>query len=320
MSKTLTGAHRLHWHSTTSERAISGFAVRHPSRIGSDMIFPGARITRTAFLTAVAMVAFAANSLLCRMALGQHLIDAASFTSIRIVAGALTLGLVTAPRWRQSVPRPDWKAVAALLCYMVFFSFAYLTLAAGTGALLLFGAVQLTMFVSAIHGGDRFSVLSWVGLCTAFAGLAYLVAPGVTAPDPLGAALMVVAGFGWGIYSLLGRVAGDPLQTTASNFVYSVPVAIAIAVLFIGSADLSASGVVLAVASGAVASGLGYAIWYAALRGLRASQAATVQLSVPVIAAIGGALFLMEQFTLRLVIASVLTLGGIWLVLSQRSR
>jgi drug/metabolite transporter (DMT)-like permease len=266
------------------------------------------------------MVAFAANSLLCRMALGQQLIDAASFTSVRIVAGAVTLAIITAPSWRKSQLTPNWKAGAALSCYMVFFSFAYLTLTAGTGALLLFGTVQLTMFAVAIHGGERFSILSWAGLCTSFAGLAYLVAPGVTAPDPFGAALMVIAGVGWGVYSLLGRDAVNPLQVTASNFVFSVPVAIAIVALFISGLDLTGYGVVLAIASGALASGLGYAIWYAALRGLRASQAATVQLSVPVIAAIGGTVFLMEQFTLRIVIASVLTLGGIWIVLSQRSR
>jgi len=210
------------------------------------------------------MVAFAANSLLCRMALGQQLIDAASFTSIRIVTGAVTLGIITAPRWRKSGPAPNWIAVAALSCY--------------------------------------------------------LVAPGVTAPDPFGAALMVIAGIGWGVYSLLGRGSGIPLMATSSNFIYSVPIAIVISVLFIGSVDLTGRGVLLGIASGALASGLGYAIWYAALQGLRATQAATLQLSVPVIAAIGGAMFLMEQFSLRLGIASGFTLGGIWLVLLQRSR
>jgi drug/metabolite transporter (DMT)-like permease len=264
------------------------------------------------------MVAFAANSLLCRMALGQQLIDAASFTSVRIVAGAITLGIITVPHWRKSGLVPNWIAVAALSCYMVFFSFAYLTLTAGTGALLLFGAVQLTMITVAIHGGERFSFLSWAGLFTAFAGLTFLVAPGVTAPDPFGAALMVIAGVGWGIYSLLGRGSGNPLQATASNFVYSVPVAVALSAVFIGSVDFTGPGLLLGIASGALASGLGYAIWYAALQGLQASQAATVQLSVPLIAAIGGAMFLMEQFTFRLGIASVLTLGGIWLVLSRR--
>jgi len=275
---------------------------------------------RTTILTGVAMVAFAANSLLCRMALGQQLMDAASFTFVRVVSGAVTLGILTAPRWRESRPKANWAAVAALSSYMVFFSFAYSNLTAGTGALLLFAAVQLTMFAVAMHGGERFSASAWAGLCAAFVGLVYLVAPGVTAPEPFNAALMVVAGIAWGVYSLRGRSVANPLQTTAANFIYSVPVALIVSVLFTGRVEFSPSGAALAVASGALASALGYAVWYAALRGLRASHAATVQLSVPVIAAIGGIAFLAERFTFRLAIASVLTLGGIWLVLSQRSR
>jgi len=266
------------------------------------------------------MLAFAANSLLCRMALGQQLMDAASFTFVRVMAGAVTLGILTAPRWRDSRPKANWTAIAALSSYMVFFSFAYSNLTAGTGALLLFAAVQLTMFLVAMHGGERFSISAWAGMCAAFAGLVYLVAPGVTAPEPFNAALMVVAGVAWGVYSLRGRSVANPLQVTAANFIYSVPVALVVSVLFLGRIEVTQTGAALAVASGALASGLGYAVWYAALRGLRASHAATVQLSVPVIAAIGGIVFLAEQFTLRLAIASVLTLGGIWLVLSQRSR
>lgn len=275
---------------------------------------------RAAALTMVAMTAFAANSLLCRLALGQQLIDAASFTAVRIVAGAVTLAVIAAPRWQDMRWNPNWKSAGALSCYMVFFSFAYLTLAAGTGALLLFGAVQLTMFAGAVRGGERFTALSWAGLSIAFAGIVYLVAPGVQAPNPLGAALMIVAGVAWGAYSLLGRHAADPLLATASNFVWSVPVAIATVLVFIKDIDATRSGVLLAIASGAVASGAGYAIWYAALRGLRAGQAATVQLSVPVITAFGGIVFLMEPLTLRFAIASVFTLGGISLVLAQRAR
>jgi len=277
-------------------------------------------VLRTAILTLTAMVAFAANSLLCRLALGQELIDAASFTSIRLMAGAILLGAIMAPKWRSSRPALSWPAVAALSCYMVFFSFAYLTLSAGSGALLLFGAVQLTMFSVAFRAGERFSLPAWIGLLAALAGLAYLVAPGVTAPDPFGAALMVTAGIGWGVYSLLGRGSSSPLQATAGNFVYAVPVALLMSVLFIARIQITWQGALVAAASGALASGLGYTIWYAALRGLRASSAATVQLSVPLIAAIGGAVFLTEPFTPRLGVASVLTLGGIWLVLAQRSR
>ena len=266
------------------------------------------------------MAAFAANSLLCRMALGQQLMDAASFTSVRVLAGAVMLGILTVPRWRESRPRPNWAAIGALSCYMVFFSFAYVNLTAGTGALLLFAAVQLTMFAVALRGGERFSAAAWAGLCAAFAGMVYLVAPGVAAPEPFNAVLMVIAGIAWGVYSLRGRHSLDPLQATAANFVYSVPLVLAVSVPFLDQVAVTKSGALLAIASGALASGLGYAVWYAALRGLRASHAATLQLSVPVIAAIGGIMFLAEQFTFRLAIASVMTLGGIWLVLSQRSR
>jgi drug/metabolite transporter (DMT)-like permease len=276
-------------------------------------------VLRTVIATAIAMAAFAANSLLCRMALGQRLIDAGSFTSLRILAGALMLGLITAPRWRTSRPVPRWSAAAALSCYMVCFSFAYRTLSAGTGALLLFGAVQLTMFAAALRSGETIPAMSWTGLFMAFAGLIWLVSPGVTAPDPIGAALMALAGLAWGVYSLLGRDASDPLQATASNFFYSLPVAIALsAFLFFDDTGPTRPGVLLAVASGALASGLGYAIWYAAVKGLKASQAATVQLSVPVIAALGGAVLLAEPFTARLAVATALTLGGIWLVLRGR--
>ena len=275
---------------------------------------------RTVLLTVTAMIAFAANSLLCRMALGQEMIDAASFTTIRIVAGAVTLVLIVSLRGRTTNFVPNWPGVAALFCYMVFFSFAYLSLTAGTGALLLFGAVQLTMFASALRSGERFSVISWAGLCAAFAGLVYLVAPGVTAPEPTGALLMVTAGVAWGVYSLIGRKAERPLLATTANFLYSVPFAIGLSLLFLGGADASVPGVVLAVLSGSLASGLGYAIWYAVLPRLTAGRAATVQLSVPVIAALGGVLFLSEQITLRIIVASSLTIGGIWLVLAQRSR
>lgn len=230
------------------------------------------------------------------------------------------LAVLVAPRWRESRWTLDWKAVLALSFYMVCFSYAYLTLTTGTGALLMFGTVQLTMFAVAVRDGEQFQFLSWVGLCTAFAGIVYLVAPGITAPDPLGAVLMIMAGVGWGAYSLRGRNAEQPTQATASNLLWSLPLTIAIGLPFMGDIDVSRSGVLLAVASGALATGVGYAIWYAALRGLLASQAATVQLSVPVIAALGGSVFLLEDFTLRILIASILTLGGIWLLLAQRTR
>ncbi len=273
----------------------------------------------TATLTVIAMIAFAANWLLCRLALGQQLIDAASFTSTRVISGAATLALIMLPRWRNQRPAAvDWRSVSTLFVYMVFFSFAYVSLSAGTGALTLFGAVQLTMFIVAMRGGERFTLLSWMGLSLAAFGLIYLISPGITAPDPLGAVLMVTAGVAWGWYSLLGRSAADPLEATANNFVYSVPFAIAVSLMFLGDFHGSWMGLILAAASGAIASGLGYAVWYGALRRLEAGRAATVQLSVPIIASLGGVVLLLEQVSLRLVLASVLTLGGIAIVLTQR--
>ena len=209
-----------------------------------------------------------------------------------------------------------------LFTYMIFFTFAYTTLSAGTGALILFGAVQLTMFATALRSGETFSRMSWLGLALAVAGLVYLVSPGITAPDPLGAILMAIAGMAWGAYSLLGRTVGDPLTATAGAFIVATPAVLgvaAISALFSGFHMLLPTGAVLAIASGALASGCGYVIWYAALRGLTGTRAATVQLSVPVIAAIGGIIFLAEDVTLRLVVASLATLGGVAIVLAQRT-
>jgi drug/metabolite transporter (DMT)-like permease len=275
----------------------------------------------TALLTVLAMLAFAANSLLCRLALGPGLIDAASFATVRIFAGALVLALFMAPVWKERGRLPtDWRAVISLFLYMVFFSYAYRSLSAATGALILFGAVQLTMFFAALRAGERFVPLSWAGLLLAIFGLVYLVLPGVTAPDPIGAALMTVAGIAWGFYSLLGKQVVDPLEATANNFLFSLPLACLVSLIFIESYHVSGSGIALAAASGAIASGMGYVIWYAALRGLTASRAATVQLSVPAIAAFGGAIFLAEEITFRLLLSTAATLGGIALVLAQRAR
>jgi drug/metabolite transporter (DMT)-like permease len=274
----------------------------------------------TLLLTAAAMVAFAANSVLCRLALGAGLIDAASFATVRTVAGALLLAGILLVRRRPVTARPNWRSVIALYLYMAFFAFAYLSLSAGTGALILFGAVQLTMFTVALRAGEHFSAASWVGLVIAIAGLVYLVSPGLAAPDPLGAALMAVAGVSWGAYSLVGRSAADPVEATAHNFLYAVPLVVATSLAFAGDFQATAAGAGYAVLSGAVASGIGYVIWYAALRRLSGTGAATVQLSVPVIAAIGGVIVLSEAVTPRLVVASAATLGGVALVLTQRNR
>lgn len=276
---------------------------------------------QTVALTVVAMAAFAANSLLCRLALQQRGIDPASFGSIRLVSGAITLAIVVQLRARPASPdRADWLAAAMLFAYVAFFSFAYLTLSAGTGALILFGAVQLTMLGAGLGSGERFGPVAWLGFVLAAGGLVYLVLPGVTAPPLLGAVLMAVAGVAWGVYSLRGRGVADPLAATARNFTRAVPLALALSLVFAARAHVDETGIALAVASGALTSGLGYVVWYAALARLSAMQAATVQLSVPLLAAIGGVLLLSEAITPRLTAASVAILGGIAIVLSQKSR
>lgn len=274
---------------------------------------------RTTILTALAMIAFAANSVLARLALGDGHMDAASFATVRVVSGALALAAIVLYRSEGQVRRDaDWRAALALFVYMAFFSFAYLSLDAGTGALILFGAVQLTMFVVAMRSGEPFSAISWAGLLVAIAGLVYLVAPGVTAPEPAGALLMAIAGIAWGVYSLLGRKAADPTRATAWNFLLSVPPVLVMSLVFMKQFHATPFGIALAIASGVLASGIGYVLWYAALRGLAATSAATVQLSVPVIAAVGGVMLLSEDLTSRLLIASVATLGGVAIVLLQR--
>lgn len=281
---------------------------------------------RTIALTALAMFAFAANSLLCRFALEVPTrIDPASFGSLRLVSGAVMLVLVSGLAARTdtaAVPRAkaDWLAAIALWAYVACFSFAYLTLTAGTGALILFGAVQLTMFAVGLHAGERFPLAAWGGLSLAVAGFAWLVSPGLAAPPPLSAALMAAAGVAWGVYSLRGRHSqASPVVATASNFVIAAPLALALSLIDGSHFYASAGGVALAVASGALTSGLGYVIWYAALRGLTAIRAATVQLSVPVIAALGGTLLMAEAITPRLVVASIAIIGGVAVVLTSRS-
>ena len=282
----------------------------------------GGLTLQTTILTATAMVAFAANSLLCRLALQKGEIDPVSFAGIRLIAGAITLAVIVRFKSQRSSPgHTDWLAAAMLFAYVVFFSFAYLTLSAGTGALILFGAVQLTMFSAGLRSGEKFGPVAWLGLTLAVAGLVYLVSPGVAAPPVLGAALMAVAGAAWGVYSLRGRGVANPLAATAANFARAAPLAFLLSLLFIvtAHAHTDTAGIALAIASGALTSGIGYVIWYAALSRLSAMRAATVQLSVPLIAAFGGVAFLSEAITLRLTAASAAILGGIAMVLSSRS-
>lgn len=275
--------------------------------------------TRIALLTLLAMLAFAGNSLLCRLALKETDIDAASFTSVRLLSGALVLWLVARARGPNRIGAGSWLSAFALFTYAISFSLAYLSLTAGTGALLLFGAVQVTMIGYGLWNGERLRPRQVVGLLLAVAGLVGLLLPGLAAPPLQGSALMLVAGMAWGVYSLRGKNAGDPTRATADNFLRAAPFALAFSAASLPWASLDLAGLGYAVASGALASGLGYAVWYTAIKGLQATEAASVQLSVPVIAAVGGIVLLGEPIALRSVLASIVILGGIALVvLTQR--
>ena len=274
-------------------------------------------------LTTVAMLAFAGNSLLCRLALRPRAIDPTSFTLLRVVAGALTLSLLCARRpARATVQAGSWRSALALAGYAVAFALAYVALDAATGTLVLFGAVQVTMLAWGLAHGERPPRLAWVGFAAATAGLALLLLPGVSAPDPAGLALMAVAGISWGVYSLRGRGVADPVAATASNFLRAGPLCLLAsgAALCFATPYFGLEGVVCACVSGAITSGLGYVIWYAAVRKLSATQAAMAQLTVPVLAAVGGVILLGEALSPRLLLSAVLVLGGVALaVLARRT-
>lgn len=266
--------------------------------------------------TLLAMIAFAANSLLCRLALRDTSIDPATFTGIRLISGALVLWLLLRP-WRRPAIGGSWTSALALFAYAAAFSFAYRSLTAGTGALLLFGAVQLTMFAGAWRNGERVSRWQLAGIAIAFAGLLVLLLPGIDAPPVAGAILMASAGVAWGVYSLFGRGVADPLSATAGNFLRCLPIATVLCAATVQEASYDMTGMLYAIASGALASGVGYAVWYSALRGLSGGQAASVQLSVPLLAALGGIAFLGEALSWRLAIASLVILGGIAIALKR---
>ena len=271
-------------------------------------------------LTSLSMLAFAGNSLLCRLALQQSQLDAGSFTSIRLVSGALVLWLVARKFRGGQTGSGNWPSAFALFIYAAAFSFAYVRLPTATGALLLFGAVQATMISYGLYKGERLQPLQRIGLALALSGLLGLLLPGISAPPLGGSVLMLGAGVAWGVYSLRGKGAGDPTRVTAGNFLRAAPIAIALSLLMLGlqRVTLDAAGIGYALASGALTSGLGYAIWYTAVPALKATTAATVQLSVPVLAALGGIVFLGEAVTLRLGLASLAILGGIALVVLQK--
>ncbi len=272
---------------------------------------------RTALLTFGALVAFAGNSLLCRAALRGSSIDAASFTTIRLVSGAVVLWLIAAARGRVAQQAGSWWSAVALFVYAAAFSFAYISLSAGTGALLLFAAVQATMIVWGLRG-EELHARQVIGLAVAFTGLVVLLSPGIAAPPMRGALLMVAAGVAWGAYSLRGKAVTDPVASTAGNFARAAAMALVLGVLSLRSVAFDVRGALYAVVSGAVTSGLGYVIWYAALPRLPAVTAASVQLSVPVLTALAGVLFLHEGVTMRLTIAAVAVLGGVAMVVLNR--
>src|SRR5436305_762703 len=275
---------------------------------------------RVFVLTLLAMTAFAGNSLLCRQALKRTTIDAASFTFIRILSGAVVLWLVVTLRKGTRPKAGNWASALALFAYAAAFSFAYISLSASTGALLLFGAVQATMIIWGLSRGERLQTRQWLGLVLAVGGLVALLFPSLSAPPINGALLMLCAGIAWGFYSLRGKGAGDPVTTTAGNFWRAVVFVSILSIALLPWARLDRAGLGYAVLSGAIASGVGYVIWYSALPGLKAASAATVQLSVPVLAAVGGILFLGESITLRFLLASIAVLGGIALVVTEKTQ
>ena len=270
------------------------------------------------------MIAFASNSLLCRAALKETSIDAASFTFVRIFSGAVALWLVINVRRssRANYPRVggNWISALALFVYAAAFSFAYIDIAAGTGALLLFGSVQATMILWGLHKGESVRAVQIVGLIVAMIGLVVLLFPGFSAPPLFGSILMLGAGMAWGIYSVRGKREKNPASVTAGNFVRAVPFAAAVSIIFVPRVHFDSAGVAYAIISGAITSGLGYILWYAALPSLKAVSAASVQLTVPVLAATGGILLLGEALTLRYILASVAILGGIALVISENDQ
>ncbi|HEX5352958.1 MAG TPA: DMT family transporter [Rhodanobacteraceae bacterium] len=278
------------------------------------------RDLRIVTCTVLALIAFAGNSLLCRAALADTHIDAASFTTVRLLSGAFVLWCLVRLRGGSHTGRGNWLSALALFAYAAGFSFSYLHLTAAVGALLLFGAVQITMIGHGIWSGERLRILQTAGLVLACAGLIGLLLPGLAAPPLIGALLMLGAGVAWGIYSLRGKRGGDSLKVTAGNFARAAPLAVVLSVVLWGRVSPDPAGIGYALLSGALTSGVGYAIWYTALPFLKSTTAATVQLSVPILAAAGGVFFLGEPLTARLLVASVAIIGGIALVILMGRR
>jgi drug/metabolite transporter (DMT)-like permease len=273
-------------------------------------------LIKTFILTSMALIAFAANSVLCRLALGSGAIDASSFTVVRLLSGSIVLLVIIGVTRKSSTQsaKGSWAASFMLFLYAVTFSYAYISLDTGTGALILFASVQITMILLSLISGTRLHFIEWIGVTVAFAGFVYLILPGVTTPSIMGFLLMTIAGIAWGIYTLKGRGSNAPLLDTAYNFFRTTPLVLILVISTISKANYSFEGILLAVISGGITSGIGYTIWYIALGGLSSTQAAVLQLSVPVIAAFGGVIFVAETITFRLAISATFVLGGILMV------
>ncbi len=271
---------------------------------------------KTIILTSLALIAFAANSVLCRLALENEAIDASSFTVIRLLSGTIVLIIIisTTRNTTGTSSKGSWAAGFMLFLYATTFSYAYISLDTGTGALILFGSVQITMILLSLISGTRLHITEWAGVVIAFTGFIYLILPEITTPSIVGFMLMTVAGIAWGIYTLKGRSSKSPLMDTAYNFLRTTPFVVLLAISTINNVNYSSEGIVLALLSGGITSGIGYTIWYIALGGLSSTQAAVLQLSVPVIAALGGVIFVFEAITFRLTISAAMVLGGILIV------
>jgi len=284
------------------------------------MFFHGAPLIsnylfKTIILTGLALIAFSANSVLCRLALGNEAIDASSFTVIRLLSGTVTLLIIISATGKVAgSSKGSWTSSFMLFLYAVTFSYAYISLDTATGALILFGSVQITMILLSLVSGTRLHITEWAGIIIAFTGFIYLILPSVTTPSASGFLLMTIAGIAWGIYTLRGRSSKNPLMDTAYNFLKTTPFVLLLAISTIDNINYSSEGIVLALLSGGVTSGIGYTIWYIVLGGLSSTQAAVLQLSVPVIAALGGVIFVSEVITFRLTVSAAMVLGGILIV------
>jgi len=275
---------------------------------------------KTIICTCFSLFAFAGNSVLCRLALGEAQLDPASFTIIRLLSGIVMLMLISSifQIKNSSKSKGSWFSALMLYVYAVTFSYAYISLDTGTGALILFGSVQLTMVLISLISGNRLRLIEWLGLITAFAGFVYLVIPSISTPSFQGFILMAISGIAWGIYTLMGKTSQQPLKDTAFNFLRTLPFVLALIIIQLNHTNLSQQGIILALISGAITSGIGYSIWYIAVGGLSTIQAGVVQLLVPIIAAIGGVVFAQELISVRLIFSSILVLGGIMLITSSQ--